>query len=138
MKWVSSPHWIGTSPAFGERRGIQVNLQISGELGRLPADLEAAIFRVIQECLTNIHRYSESPTATIRLHRDAAGIKLEIEDEGKGIPAEKLSLPVVRHAWLGIARDPCAYPGFRGRKIEIVSLEKGTCIRVMLPIAASA
>jgi signal transduction histidine kinase len=123
---------------FGERSGIQVNLQISGELGRLPGDLETAIFRVVQECLTNIHRHSGSPTATVRLRRDSDGIRLEIEDEGKGIPAEKLS-QCVSSGTLGLGlRGMRARIRDFGGEMEIVSPEKGTCIKVTVPIAESA
>jgi signal transduction histidine kinase len=77
---------------FGRRSGIHVNLELAGGLGRLSRDLETAIFRVIQECLTNIHRHSGSTTATIELYPSAGALILQIKDVGKGIAPEKLSL----------------------------------------------
>ena len=74
-----------------ERSGIAVTLDISEQLRRLPSDMELAIFRVVQECLTNIHRHSGSKTATIRIRMEAGDVCVEISDEGKGIAPERLS-----------------------------------------------
>jgi signal transduction histidine kinase len=71
---------------FAERSKIEVNLRLDPNVGRLPAELETAIFRVVQECLTNIHRHSGSKSASIAITRSPAGIKLEILDQGKGMP----------------------------------------------------
>jgi two-component system, NarL family, sensor kinase len=54
---------------FPERGTIQVDLEVPEEFGRLPQELETAVFRTVQECLTNIHRHSGSPVARIRLAR---------------------------------------------------------------------
>ena len=70
---------------FGKRSGIKVTLDLPDKLGRLSRELETAIYRIVQECLTNIHRHSESPTATIRLSQSPDQIALEVKDEGKGI-----------------------------------------------------
>lgn len=45
--------------------------------------------RIVQECLTNIHRDSESPVATVRITRTDEQVSVEVEDKGKGIPPEK-------------------------------------------------
>ena len=55
---------------FSERSSIKVELEIPADFGRLPGELEIAIFRVVQECLSNISRHSGSATATIRLHQE--------------------------------------------------------------------
>ena len=73
------------------RSEMQVDLEVPDDFDRLPRDLETAIFRVVQECLTNVHRHSGSPVAKIRLGRSASAVQLEVRDEGKGIPPEKLS-----------------------------------------------
>jgi signal transduction histidine kinase len=70
---------------FAQRSGIQVELNINPELRRLPDDLEIAVFRVVQESLTNIHRHSGSTTATITLASTPESIQLEIADAGKGM-----------------------------------------------------
>ena len=74
---------------FSERSNIKVDLEIPGNFGRLPDELEIAIFRIVQECLTNIHRHSESATATIRLRLEADHLTVEVQDSGKGISAEE-------------------------------------------------
>jgi signal transduction histidine kinase len=74
---------------FAERSKIKVGLEFPKDFGRLSQDLEIAIFRVIQECLTNVHRHSESPDAIVRLAQTAAEVRVEVEDHGKGIPPEK-------------------------------------------------
>ncbi len=122
---------------FGQRSGIAVNLELSGESDRLSRNLEIAIFRVVQECLTNIHLHANSPTATIRLSQSLDKIVLEIRDEGTGISPEKL---------LRIASSGLSGLGLRGMRerikdfqgdMEIVSQGKGTQIKVIVPLAAT-
>jgi PAS domain S-box-containing protein len=74
---------------FTERSKIAVDLDLPGDLGRLPQDLETTVFRVVQECLTNIHRHSESPIARVCITRSEDVMTVEVRDRGKGIPPEK-------------------------------------------------
>ena len=74
---------------FSDRSKIKVELEIPPDFGRLPAEVEIAVFRIVQECLTNIHRHSGSPTATIRLRHEDDHLTVQVEDSGKGIPKEK-------------------------------------------------
>jgi signal transduction histidine kinase len=74
---------------FSLRSKIKVDLDLPDDFGRLPRESETAIFRVVQECLTNIHRHSESPIAKIRLRQRDHQVFVEIADKGKGIPPEK-------------------------------------------------
>jgi signal transduction histidine kinase len=74
---------------FSERSNIKVRLDIPDEFGRLSDEMEIAIFRMVQECLTNIHRHSGGSSATIRVHEEDHLILVEVQDEGKGIPPEK-------------------------------------------------
>jgi signal transduction histidine kinase len=129
----SALHWY--AEGFAQRSGIQVHLELAGDLGRLSRGLETAIFRVIQECLTNIHRHSGSPTATIRLYQDDGNITLEVEDAGKGMPLEKLSNGASSGlSGLGLRGMRERIEDFRGR-LEIVSYEKGTHIKVAIPVS---
>lgn len=70
---------------FSERSGIQIELEISPDIGRMPEELETAAFRVVQESLTNIHKHSESSKAAIRLSAQSGLVILEVIDRGKGI-----------------------------------------------------
>jgi len=119
---------------FGQRSGIVVDLDLPQDLERLPSELETAIFRVVQECLTNIHRHSESAVAKIRLrHRDNQ-ILVDVQDEGKGIPPEKKEQ---------MASSGTPGVGIRGMRerirqlggtLEIHSDGSGTLVAARLPV----
>jgi signal transduction histidine kinase len=119
---------------FSERSNIDVDLQIEDTLGRLPQDLELAIFRVVQECLTNIHRHSHSPRATISLNEFSGRVILEVKDEGSGIPREALSkIASLGLPGVGLRGMQERVSGFGG-ELQISSDEKGTVIRAILPL----
>ena len=116
-----------------ERSGLSVDLDIADDFGRLPGEMELAIFRVVQECITNIHRHSGSKIAMIRLSRSEDAVALEIKDEGKGIPPEKLDGIRAQRSGVGIT-------GMRERvrhlhgAMQIHSNGQGTKISVSLPL----
>jgi len=72
---------------FARHSGISVDLNLPADFGRLPLDVETALFRIVQECLTNVHRHSGSPTARIRLARKPQWVALEVQDQGRGMPS---------------------------------------------------
>ncbi len=117
---------------FAERSGVQVALELPAAIGRLDRDYELSLFRIVQECLTNIHRHSGSKTASIRIVRDDGALVLEVQDEGKGMPAERLSEIQTRGSGVGIR-------GMRERvlqlsgKMSIESDGSGTSIHVVIP-----
>jgi signal transduction histidine kinase len=74
---------------FSERSKIDAKLDIPQSFAGLSKEVELSIFRVVQECLANIHRHAGSPTAGIRIIQDDACLRVEIEDAGHGIPPEK-------------------------------------------------
>ena len=76
---------------FADRSKIRVDLEIPDDFGRLSQELETAIFRIVQESVTNIHRHSGSPVARIHISRLGSEVRVEVEDKGKGIPLEKRS-----------------------------------------------
>ncbi len=76
---------------FAKRSGIQTTLDMPGDLGRLHTALELALFRVLQESLTNVHRHSKSTRAEVFLRLSADEVELRIRDYGKGIPPDVLS-----------------------------------------------
>jgi signal transduction histidine kinase len=104
----------------------------------LNSDLEIAIFRVVQECLTNVHRHSRSTKAIVRLNRSQDAVLLEIQDEGIGIPPEKQA-QLVGSGPVGV--------GLRGMRERVLQLrgtldihsdDSGTIVRAMFPIAKFA
>jgi PAS domain S-box-containing protein len=120
---------------FSGRSGIKTTLEIQGDVGRLPRDSELALFRVLQESLTNVHRHSGSKTAHIRLlTRDGMGI-LEIEDEGKGMPSQLLEQ--TDQDWTGALGVGLRGMNERmtqlGGMLEVVSKETGTIVRASVP-----
>ena len=71
---------------FAQRTKIEVALEIlPPEFDRLPAEVETALFRIVQECLTNIYRHSGSSIAEVRLVRDSSEVRLGVRDRGKGL-----------------------------------------------------
>lgn len=74
---------------FSKRSGVKVNLQCDQLTGRLPGEVETAIFRVVQECLGNVHKHSSSEVASVRVQQGDEEVSLEVKDEGHGIPADK-------------------------------------------------
>ena len=119
---------------FSARSKILVNLQIAGDFGRLSNDMEIAIFRMVQECLTNVHRHSASDSGEVRLLRDAERVSVEIKDKGKGIPIEKQRMLSTRQGGVG-------FRGMReriqqlGGRLEIRSDESGTIVKATMPVA---
>jgi len=75
---------------FAQRSGINVELENAPDFGRLAPEIELALFRVVQESLTNIHIHSGSRIAKVRLRRDLSSIRLEVEDSGRGVPRDLL------------------------------------------------
>jgi PAS domain S-box-containing protein len=71
---------------FAERSKVDVDLHLDPNVGRLSAEMETAIFRIVQECLTNIHRHSESRSASITIAREEQSVRIEIRDQGRGMP----------------------------------------------------
>ena len=121
---------------FAERSGIKVDLSLPPELGRLHRDVEIALFRVLQEGLTNVHRHSGGSAVNIRLTVATDQVHLEIRDNGKGIPRETL-----KRLAEGAAETGVGIAGMRERvrelsgSLRIQSDKNGTLLRVMIPIS---
>jgi signal transduction histidine kinase len=121
---------------FAERSKIKADLEISNDFGRLSSDVETTVFRVVQECLTNIHRHSGSAVARVVISRDKHELRVEVRDEGKGIsPYKRSEMETSGKAGVGIR-------GMRERIRQLSgSLEigsppngKGTIIVARLPV----
>jgi PAS domain S-box-containing protein len=123
---------------FAKRSGIEVDLQIPAELGRLPNQMEIALFRVVQECLTNIHRHSGSSTARVRILVEQNHFSLEIEDQGKGIAEEAQSL-MEQSSPVGVGVSGMRERLWQlGGTLDVRSSPRGTLVRAVLPIDSAA
>ncbi len=120
---------------FSERSGITVNVELQADFQRLSQETETALFRIVQESLTNIQKHSGSPTASIRLHSDAEAVILEIQDRGRGMPAVAERKPEVPGARFGVG-----ILGMRermtqlGGELDIESNGTGTLVRARIPL----
>jgi signal transduction histidine kinase/PAS domain-containing protein len=118
---------------FAQRSGIQVSLELPAALERLDREYELSLFRIVQECLTNIHRHSGSKTARIRIVREGDALTLEVRDEGGGMAPERLSEIHSRGSGVGIRGMRERVRQFSGT-INIESDSSGTRIVVAIPI----
>ena len=119
---------------FSERSNIAVELAIGGDFGRLDGDMEIAIFRIVQECLTNVHRHSGSRRAEVLLAHGAGQVQVEVKDAGKGIPSEK------QEALKISGKTGVGFRGMRERVaqlggiLEIHSDEHGSVVKATMPL----
>jgi CheY-like chemotaxis protein len=96
----SAARWYAAG--FTKRTGIQIDVQVPRELKRLSPEAEVAIFRVLQESLTNVHRHANSTRARLSISMTDDEIKVEIEDFGRGIRTVKPNAPQESVARLGV------------------------------------
>ena len=121
---------------FTRRCGIQVTFDACAEFGRLSRDTELALFRVLQESLTNVHRHSSSQTAHIELLiRDGMAV-LEISDNGKGMPSAVLKeSDESSYRVIGVGlRGMRERLGQLGGKLEISSTSSGATVTAAVPL----
>ena len=121
---------------FEKRSGIKVNLSISSAEKRLPQPVEMALFRALQESLTNVHRHSESSKVDIRIDVDNGEAVLDVRDYGKGVSADQLA-GFEKGIDLGVG-----LVGMRervselGGKFQILSAKPGISVIVTIPTKA--
>ena len=130
----SALNWY--AEGFSKRSGIKTNFQISEGFGRIGRDAELVLFRVLQECLTNVQRHSGSSVADVRICRSSDRVVLEVQDYGKGLPPE-----LFEHGsedWLGSVGV-----GMRGMRerlqqlagsLDLRSDSSGTLVRATVPL----
>jgi len=130
----SAVRWY--AEGFTKRSGVAVRVDVPEDFGRQSQEIEITIFRIVQEALTNVHRYSGSATATIRLAIEHGNIVAEVRDEGSGLTPSKLAPNGEAPYGVGIA-------GMRERVKHlngVFQLEsapgQGTTVRAILPIPA--
>ncbi len=130
---VSGVRWY--LEGFAERSNMKVKLECDDPFGRLPREMETALFRLVQESLTNVHRHSKSATAKVCLARTPDEVTLEVSDEGVGIPQEKIwEIEIGGAPGVGLS-------GMRervlqlGGKFEIRSNTRGTVLSAKLSLS---
>jgi signal transduction histidine kinase len=136
---------IGLMPAirsfaegFAERSNVKVSLDLSTEVGRLNPNMEISVFRIVQECLTNIYRHSGSKTALIKIWPVKEDmLSVQVRDEGKGMLSQNgTSQSGGGHHGVGLS-------GMRervrelGGTLEIQSNGNGTTVTAALPLTAT-
>jgi PAS domain S-box-containing protein len=132
---ASAIRWY--TDGLAERSGLSIELNIPDDLERFAPEVELAIFRLVQECLTNIHRHSGSKTAVIRIAREQDKIHAEVQDHGKGISQERLAEVQSQGVGVGLR-------GMRERvrqsqgELTIHSNALGTKISAIFPVKTPA
>ena len=122
---------------FSERSGIQVDVNIPHELERLPGALQLALFRILQESLTNIHRYSHSQSAEIQVELGSGEIRLQVKDYGQGIPPEILERFKSSGSGGGVGLRSMRERIIElGGRFDLQSDKNGTLIRATAPLSA--
>jgi PAS domain S-box-containing protein len=130
----SAASWFVTG--FSQRSGIPVSLDLTPDLPRLPPAIEIALFRILQESLTNVHRHSRATSAEIKVEVDAEQVTIEVRDYGCGVPKHILQQLAGEGSQLGVG-----LAGMRerihelGGAFEVTSDESGTAIRATIPLA---
>lgn len=121
---------------FANRSGIKTTFEVSPEFGRLASDVELALFRVLQESLTNVHRHSGSQTASVRLFATNEAVVLEISDQGKGTPLQNFEQanPDGKHAHGVGLRGMHERIRQIGGTLEFSSGKNGTTVAAIIPL----
>jgi PAS domain S-box-containing protein len=132
--FASAASWFVTG--FSQRSGIPITLDLPEDMPRLSEAVEIALFRVLQESLTNVHRHSHATSAEIKVEADAEEITVEVRDYGKGMPAQVLEQLRGEGTKLGVG-----LAGMRerihelGGVFEVSSDETGTVVRATVPLS---
>ena len=120
---------------FGSRSKITITLEMPPNLHRLPSEIEIALFRILQESLTNVHRHSGAKKVEVRILLDESSVSLIVEDHGKGIPRNVLDRFADSGTNVGVG-----LAGMRerakelGGTLEVQSGKKGTRLHVVIPV----
>ncbi len=121
---------------LAERSGLDIVVEIAEDFGRLPREMELVVFRLVQECLTNIHRHSGSKKASIRIVRAEQMISLQVQDEGKGLTKEELVEIRSGGGGVGIRGMRERVQHFGG-SMRLNSGAEGTTISFQIPLTSS-
>lgn len=113
--------------------GIEAEMDTKGDATRLPADVATAVFRIVQEAITNVIRHAKASRVHIQLQQIANGLTVTIEDDGVGLPGKDLRSPTGRSALgiLGMQERARALGGW----LEVAPRDpRGTRVHLWLPL----
>jgi two-component system sensor histidine kinase UhpB len=122
---------------LAQRSNLSIEVNIPDDLGRLAPEMELAIFRLVQESLTNIHRHSGSKTAVIRIAREGDKIYAEVQDRGKGMSRERFEEVQAQAVGVGIRGMKERVRQCHG-ELTIDSNALGTKITAIFPVGTPA
>jgi signal transduction histidine kinase len=133
---VSAAQWF--LDGYSGRSGVKAEFAVANDIGRFAPKVELALFRVLQEALTNVHRHAKCSNVHVALNLRNRDLILEVRDDGRGFRPERLSAfqDSKSKASVGLA-------GMRermrelGGRLEIESNESGTLLRAIVPVSTS-
>ena len=127
---VSALRWY--LEGLSERSGIEIQLNVDPpDLSRLKSELETAIFRIIQEALTNMFRHSGARNGSISLQENNGSIKVTVRDDGKGIEEQVIQLrPESVGVGIGGMRQRVSE---LGGSLRLANANPGTIVEVVIP-----
>jgi signal transduction histidine kinase len=118
---------------FSQRSNVVVKLEVPEQFRDLSKQMELCVFRVVQECLTNVHRHADSPTAAVRVTQDKFSLRVEVADDGKGIAS-------LRRGALPLAETGVGLRGMQerlrqfGGTLRVHANDPGTRVIATLPV----
>jgi signal transduction histidine kinase len=123
-------------PRYSQQTKVAVDFKHAGIEGRrFAAEMETAAYRIVQEALTNVARYSGAPQASVRVWSDAEALTVEVEDHGAGFDPEAL---LVNGKTSGLAGMRERVDLLGGRLTLDTSPGRGTHLIAVLPLAEPA
>ena len=130
---------LGLAPAlewqakrFAEQSALKIHLDIPERIDRMDADREIALFRVFQECLSNVRRHANTDSAHARLRTDEQSIILEVEDRGVGVPPNLFDSLGRDGRGVGLLKMRERLTELGGT-LEVISSGPGTTVRARVP-----
>jgi len=116
-----------------ERSGIQIEVKIQpDEFPRLGMGVETAIFRIVQESLSNVFRHAEAKKASVELEKQNDRIVVRIRDYGKGLPADVIAPNENKTVGVGVAGMRERIRQFGGN-LTLSRCEPGTLVEATIP-----
>ena len=121
--------WL--ADGFSQRAEVAVDVRFTAKMRRLPPNVEIALFRIVQEALSNVHRHSEASKAEISVSAEANSVTLRITDNGKGMRTDSSPAPVVLGVGIQGMKERLAQ---LGGTLEVVASDaSGTTVTATVP-----